>query len=283
MNYIEVINDAIDYIEDNLSANITHTQVAEELFVSPYHFFRVFRAVTNYTVKEYVEKRRMSNVLDQLENTDKKLIDIALENGFNSPEVFTRSFKRNYGISPRQFRNAPIYFARFDKIEVVKRNFVNKKNSIFVNYKIIEEGDRKVYGKRIVFNDMYEDRVETHKEKLTFPHQYFQENSHLIYYIMKLELKDNLSDVECFLGLEGLEDTTGLEEYTIKGSKYLSIEYNLSFYSIDDVTNATIRNDVYQLLTQLDYKINDTSVKMMEVYDSSYLEKGNFEMRIPIL
>ena len=73
----------------------------------------------------------MSIALDLLENTDKKMIDIAFDCRMNVPESFSRKFKSLYGISPRNFRKSPTAVERFNKIDVVRREFLNRKNEYY--------------------------------------------------------------------------------------------------------------------------------------------------------
>lgn len=104
MNYDDCIKKSIKYIEDNLSNKIELKDIANNVFLSKYHFHRVFHAVAGEPVAEYIRKRRLMEAADELLNTDDKIVDIAFKYQFNSQEVFTKAFKRLYGISPREFR-----------------------------------------------------------------------------------------------------------------------------------------------------------------------------------
>lgn len=104
MNYDDCIKKSIEYIEDNLSNKIELKDIANNAFLSKYHFHRVFHAVVGEPVAEYIRKRRLMEAANELLNTDDKVVDIAFKYQFNSQEAFTKAFKRLYGLSPREFR-----------------------------------------------------------------------------------------------------------------------------------------------------------------------------------
>ena len=104
MDYLAQINRAIDYIEDHLEGELVMDQISQEAGISKWHFQRVFKAVLGETVKEYITRRRLSLAAQELIGTNSKILDIAMNFGFESHEVFTRSFKKLFEISPSELR-----------------------------------------------------------------------------------------------------------------------------------------------------------------------------------
>ncbi|MCL4151313.1 UNVERIFIED_CONTAM: hypothetical protein GTU68_037230 [Idotea baltica] len=72
--------------------------------MSRWHFQRIFKAITGDTVKAYIRTRRFSVALEDLLATDRAIIDIAIDTGYESQESFTRAFKQNFSLTPGQFR-----------------------------------------------------------------------------------------------------------------------------------------------------------------------------------
>lgn len=101
---ITSIGRAIEYIEQNLQEEISMAQIADAACYSLYHFCRMFNSITHHTPYEYLMRRRLSEAARALVDTDKKIIEIAFEYEFNSPETFTRAFKRMFGMQPNQWR-----------------------------------------------------------------------------------------------------------------------------------------------------------------------------------
>ena len=79
--------------------------MANSAHYSLYHFVRLFQSVTGYSPKTYLQQRRLSEALKELKNTDKKIIEIAFDYQFNSHEAFTRAFKKQFGVNPKQIKD----------------------------------------------------------------------------------------------------------------------------------------------------------------------------------
>ena len=101
----EIILKSINYIEQNLKSEIDGMQVARHVCYSLYHFIRLFQSVTGFSPKSYIQQRRLTEAVNELRNTQKKVSEIAYDYQFGSPEAFTRAFKKQFGINPREIRN----------------------------------------------------------------------------------------------------------------------------------------------------------------------------------
>lgn len=104
MNYLHQVQKALDYIETHLDADISLARVAREAAISQWHFARIFKALTNETLKSYIRSRRLSNALDKLLTTDERIIEIAMDTGFASQASFSRAFKKTFNLSPHAAR-----------------------------------------------------------------------------------------------------------------------------------------------------------------------------------
>lgn len=105
MDYLRQVQRGIDFIEDHLSEDISLRDVTRIAGVSHWHFLRMFKALTNETLKSYVRSRRLSNARLALVGSQESILTIALAAGFESQAAFTRAFKRAFGVTPASYRN----------------------------------------------------------------------------------------------------------------------------------------------------------------------------------
>lgn len=104
MDYRKALEAAIIYIENHLDENIRAEDAAHYAGYSYYHFTRQFSAVLGENVGSYIKKRRLADAAKQLLYTDRRIIDIAVEHGFQSSEAFSRAFKSIYKVSLDTYR-----------------------------------------------------------------------------------------------------------------------------------------------------------------------------------
>ena len=102
MNQIEMIQSSIDYIEENLKAEITASEIAEHAGFSMFHFYRLFQAEMGMPIMQYILQRRLLNGIYEIAQGRKK-IDVAQEYGFDTYAGFYKAFQREIGFTPASF------------------------------------------------------------------------------------------------------------------------------------------------------------------------------------
>ncbi|MGM0837259.1 MAG: AraC family transcriptional regulator [Bacillota bacterium] len=105
MDLLKSMNDAMKYIEDNLTNEIDFKEVARIAHCSEYHFKRMFSFLAGITLSEYIRRRRISLAALELTNSKMKIIDVATKYGYSSPDSFTRAFYNLHGVTPSEARN----------------------------------------------------------------------------------------------------------------------------------------------------------------------------------
>lgn len=138
MSDIKQLQDAIDFIEDNITSDITCTEIAKHAFMSTFHFQRLFSILCGCTVGEYIRNRRLSLAATEIRLTNRTIIDIAFQYGYDTPEGFTRAFHRYYGITPSAARDRGSMLPYFEKLSVQKTILGG----------VVEMDDMTRYGKR---------------------------------------------------------------------------------------------------------------------------------------
>ncbi|WP_276122050.1 helix-turn-helix domain-containing protein [Pararhizobium qamdonense] len=93
-----------DYIEENLSSDLTITEIAAVACLSRHHFARAFRAAAGESPSSYIGARRIDRACNLLATSEMSLAEIALVCRFSSQAAFARAFKRQSGHSPGEYR-----------------------------------------------------------------------------------------------------------------------------------------------------------------------------------
>lgn len=148
MNLLDGLNNALDYIEDNLDGNIDYAAVARAACCSPYHFQRFFVCVTDIPLSEYIRRRRLSLAALELQNSDKKVIDIAIKYGYQSSDAFTRAFQTLHGITPSKAREKGVNLKAYPRITFT----LSIKGVVALNYRIEEKKDFRIVGMKKWFS-----------------------------------------------------------------------------------------------------------------------------------
>ncbi len=101
---VENTQKIVNYIEDNISEDIDISKIAKDFGISPWYLQHSFRALIDDTLGGYVRGRKMNKAMELLEQDDLSIIDIAVSVGFSSHEAFTRSFQKQFDMTPSMFR-----------------------------------------------------------------------------------------------------------------------------------------------------------------------------------
>lgn len=111
MEYIERIQATLDYMEHHLDQTISMEELAKVACFSVFHFHRVFVLTLGDTAADYLRKRRLAKAAELLRTTDQRVLDIALTSGFQSHETFARAFKRQFQLTPLEYRKSGVSLA----------------------------------------------------------------------------------------------------------------------------------------------------------------------------
>lgn len=106
MNWIQGIQRAIDYVEENITEEIDFEKVAKQAYSSTFHFQRVFGILCGLSLGDYIRMRRLSLAGEELSKGNAKIIDIAMKYGYDTPESFSRAFTRFHGIAPSEAKHS---------------------------------------------------------------------------------------------------------------------------------------------------------------------------------
>jgi len=137
------LNAAMRYIEKRLFDVVDFSEIERIACCSEYQFRRMFSYLAGMPLSEYIRKRRLSFAADLLHSGDKKIIEVSLQCGYESPDAFTKAFQIMYGVAPSVYRKTintpkafpPLFF------------HLTLKGGIEMDYRIVERGEFYIMGK----------------------------------------------------------------------------------------------------------------------------------------
>lgn len=149
--HIDAVQRMQDYIQKNLDEDITMADLAHAAMYSPWHSYRLFVQYLNMTPSVYIRRLRLSKSALKLRDENVKIVDVALDAGFDSVDGYQRAFFREFGCNPGKYSMcpAPIYLFRPYGIKYSKtREDMSVKEVKNVFLQVVEKPARKVVIKR---------------------------------------------------------------------------------------------------------------------------------------
>ncbi len=149
--HVEAVQRMQDYIGQNLVKDITMKELAEVSLYSPWYSYRLFVKLLNMTPAEYIRRLRLSKSALRLRDETIKIIDVALDAGFESVDGYQRAFFKEFGCNPHEYSMcpSPIYLFKPYGVKYSKPREGTKMSEVKnVFVQVVERPERKVIIKR---------------------------------------------------------------------------------------------------------------------------------------
>ena len=104
MDWVDVINETLSYLEKNIMTVQSPKEVAMDVHVSASYLQNSFQMITGFTIGEYIRSRRLYLAAMELIEKDVKIIDLASKYGYETPESFTKAFSRFHDATPNEIK-----------------------------------------------------------------------------------------------------------------------------------------------------------------------------------
>ena len=142
MDWVKQLNEAINYIEENISGEISYDTISRIAGCSVYNFQRMFSYIADKPLSEYIRSRRLTMAAFDLLSGKERIIDISLKYGYESQDAFSRAFKNFHGVLPSSVRNETVQLKSCPRISFQ----ITIKGENHMNYQIEEWPAFKVMG-----------------------------------------------------------------------------------------------------------------------------------------
>lgn len=136
MEFLERMIQVIEYVEEHITESFNYKEVADIAGCNIYQFGRIFSYVVGIPFSEYVRNRRLSLAAIELQEGKRKVIDVALMYGYNSPESFARAFREQQGISPKEASVTGVKLKMYPRITFQ----ITVKGDVDMEYRIEKKG-----------------------------------------------------------------------------------------------------------------------------------------------
>ncbi|OKP95630.1 AraC family transcriptional regulator [Paenibacillus sp. P46E] len=142
MNLLENMNDALTYIEAHLKEEVDLKEAARRALCSEYHFKRMFSFLAGVSLSEYIRLRRLTLAAFELQQSPRRIIDVALDFGYSSPDAFTKAFQLFHGVTPSEARAGGFSLKSFPRMTFQ----LTIRGGIEMNYRIEEKEAFRIVG-----------------------------------------------------------------------------------------------------------------------------------------
>ena len=232
MNILNELNEACNYIENNIENEIDIKEIARITNQSTDSINRFFVSMLGITIKEYIRKRRLSIAVYDLQNSDEKITDIAFKYGFNSYDSFCKAFLNQHHVTPTQAKNPSCEVNIFPPATFE----INVNGAQKIKFKICDLKEFEVYGISKNFNCQSSDRFKQEKEMWSNDYEHYPEKICQgydgIWYGIFENGKYSIARKKEDVGLDGLE------KIKIKSGKYAVFITDKGGYAGDELSKT---------------------------------------------
>lgn len=200
MDTLKQMNKAMKYVEENLMGEIDFDEMSRIAYCSEYHFRRMFSFLAGMPLGEYIRRRKLSVAAVMLSEKNNKIIDIALQLGYISPDAFSKAFQAMHGIVPSSVKKGNIILKAFPPMTFQ----LTIKGGNEMDYRIVEKDAFKIVGL---------------KKRITL---IFEGTNHQIDSIVQGLTAENIKELKSLCDIEPkgmLSVSTNFSERTVEGSK----------------------------------------------------------------
>ena len=142
MEWAEAISEAVKYIENHITEDITMYEVADHVNISPFYFHKAFGILCGYSIAEYIRNRRMALAGEELITSGITIMELAMKYGYDSPDSFTKAFSRFHGYTPLTVRKNKTMIKTFAPLKLT----ISLKGGYIMDYRIVHKENFTILG-----------------------------------------------------------------------------------------------------------------------------------------
>ena len=240
MDNRKMIQSSIEYIEENITSDISAAELADMAGFSIYHFYRVFQSAVGMPVMQYMLRRKLLNAIYDISN-GMSMIDAALLYGFETYAGFYKAFKREIGYTPSEF------LERFKAKKPYVINLFKEESNMIKHSKIVDILKHWNLQSEPIKSVYYEETGECNENA------YYIGDKHV------LKVTANLGELKKHIALSKAISSVGL--------------YAANVVKAVDGSEYVVDGELYFSLTE---RLDGRQIKASEIYFNDYVGKSRF-------
>lgn len=128
----DLVCDILNYIDENINNYISIDDITIHTFFNRFYIMKLFKKELKITINDYINKKRIYNSINQIRNTSDSFLKIALDNGFNSLEYFSETFKKIIGVNPSIFKKSTFFIMNIKTKDIItiRESIIKLNNTI---------------------------------------------------------------------------------------------------------------------------------------------------------
>ena len=259
VTWFERMNCVLDHIEANLDSKIDMAVLAKIACYSVANLQRVFSIIADMPLSEYIRHRRLTLAAFELQNSNIKVLDLALKYGYDSPESFARAFNAVHGTTPSSARGDGVMLKAYPRISFL----LTLKGAVPMNYKIEKKSAFTVYGIEGVFT------TENSENLKTIPQFWDELLSDGRYEKLKQStgISDNSQNDLCLINAICDYETVGSNKFPYMVFAFKTEKSNTTTYKVVDIPEAT-----WAIFKSERHNIEETSTTMQKLISRVYTD-----------
>ncbi|MHA7578828.1 helix-turn-helix transcriptional regulator [Paenibacillus vandeheii] len=280
MDHNEVIERALIHIEGHLQQSLTVESVANTFNMSKYYFHRLFSAMMNCSLNQYILSRRLNASLTFIQNKNNSLTDIAYLLNFGTQASFTRAFKRQYGVAPSSLKTGLTTISPVPIPTVVKRPIKNINGDIVTDFTLTKFQENRISG--IAFevdlaNDDYKEKIRAHSEMLL---SHIDETINGPCYVIYSNCQPDSTRFKVLFGIPSSIEINKPYFFTVDVPQIFCARFNYCGEILD--IGDVLESDYARFLKISKLETAETDIELIQAFDDVHHLDSTYHIYAPI-
>ncbi len=273
-SYIQLMSQIIEHIEENINESLTLLEISKKFYISEFHLSRIFKILTGYSMKQYIQGRKLTLVAEKLKNSECTITMAAMDSGYKSPEVFSRAFQKQFGIYPSVYRKSDMEINMVAKVDIVIRDMSNLKGSLTLRNSFLHLESTELYG---IYTEVNENSSDFEQILYSTGSKFIQRYSKSLkedkFYSMVSCHGNDIGKYTVFIGGNISEEDRDkrLKVYKLPEGWYACFHY---YGEMLDIRNTFVE-DLYRWIILKEIELKPCGIGMLDIFNLSDLKDVN--------